>query len=94
MGQGIDISFLFFYQSDKHICLAFIAWSDEEPSVLWQKGLISACVQLRHLVTTLSWVNLATPDWGSTLLSGRAALSAASGLRRDGLLQIVWTGYQ
>ena len=64
-------------QSDKHICLAFIAWSDKEP---WQKGLISACVQLRHFVTT--------SDWGSAL-AGRAALSAASGLRPDGLTDCV-----
>jgi len=43
----MDISFLFYsiLKNDKHICFAFIAWSNEEP---WQKGLISACVQLRH----------------------------------------------
>ena len=44
---------------------------------------------ITSFVTTLSWVNLATPDWGSTLLAGRAALSAASGLRRDGLTECV-----
>ena len=43
--EWIFHSFFFYLKNDKHICLAFIAWSDEEP---WQKGLISACIQLHH----------------------------------------------
>ena len=75
-GNGYFTPF-FILKSDKFISLAFIAWSDK---ATWQKGLISACVQLRHFVTT--------SDWGSAL-AGRAALSAASGLRPDGLTDCV-----
>ena len=98
----MDISFFFFFLSKKvtNTFLAFIAWSDEEP---WQKGLISACVQLRHSsvtsfdATTWSWVGRGqlsdSPSSGKTeLLIGNEKFSRLNQPQRGPLseLTLAW----